>query len=48
MKTIRNENCGRLSDALCPCDRIRPVLDTAELLVVSVRALRVRITVPEA
>ena len=45
MKTCRNE---KLSAAAYPAERIRPVLDTAEELVVSVRALRVRITVPEA
>ena len=48
MKTCGNETCARMSAALCPADRIRSVLDTAALLVVSVRALPVRITVPEA
>ena len=44
MKTCWNEKLC----AAYPAERIRPVLDTAEELVVSVRALRVRITVPEA
>ena len=45
MKAIRNE---KLSAAAYSADRIRPVLDAAEELAVSVRALRVRIIVPEA
>ena len=34
--------------AVYPAARVRPVLDAAEALAVSVRALSVRITVPEA
>lgn len=36
------------STAVCPAARITRLLDAADVLVVSVRALSVRITVPEA
>lgn len=47
MMVSRNESM-RMTAALRPFDRVCSVLDTADRLVVSVRALRVRIIVPEA
>ena len=48
MRKRNHLNYAALSQAKCLCDRIRPALDAAEILAVSVRALSVRITVPEA
>ncbi|MDY3224339.1 MAG: hypothetical protein SOW84_00480 [Candidatus Faecousia sp.] len=48
MRKRNHLNYAALSQAKCLCDRIRPALDAAEILAVSVSALRVRIPAAEA